>query len=145
MNAKDQLRQKIRDMREDKQMTQAEMAELLHMSETGYAKIERGESSIRIERLDQIAQVFGVSIADLIPFNSDGGIVFNNSNENFSNSSNFTVALGASALEAEVAMLQQHLEAKDAIILSREREIEVLRQQIVALEKLVAVLEKKPL
>jgi hypothetical protein len=51
MNARDQLRQNIRDLREDKHLTQAVMAEKLGMSETGYAKIERGESGVRIERL----------------------------------------------------------------------------------------------
>ena len=49
MKASDQLRQNIRDFREDKHLTQALMAEKLGMSETGYAKIERGESGVRIE------------------------------------------------------------------------------------------------
>ena len=44
MKPEDRLRQNIRDMREDKKLTQADMAEKLGLSETGYAKIERGES-----------------------------------------------------------------------------------------------------
>ena len=102
MKPEDRLRQNIRDMREDKKLTQADMAEKLGLSETGYAKIERGESKIRIERLFQIAQVLDVSPAELIPFVDDGGITFNNSNDNFSNSSNFTLAIGNSAMENEI-------------------------------------------
>lgn len=61
MNTRDRLRQNIRDLREEQNMTQAAMAEKLGMSETGYAKIERGESGVRIERLEQIAQILHVA------------------------------------------------------------------------------------
>lgn len=142
MKPEDRLRQNIRDMREDKKLTQADMAEKLGLSETGYAKIERGESKIRIERLFQIAQVLDVSPAELIPFVDDGGITFNNSNDNFSNSSNFTLAIGSSAMENEIRALHQVLDAKNSILDSRDREIVALQQQIHALEKLVATLER---
>lgn len=92
MNARDQLRQNIRDLREDKRLTQAAMAEKLGMSETGYAKIERGESGVKIDRLRQIAQVLEVNIVDLIPFGDDV-ITLSNSNDNFSNSNNFNLSL----------------------------------------------------
>ena len=82
MRASDKLRQNIRDIREDKHFTQADMAEKLGLSITGYAKIERGQSQINIERLQQISKVLEVSIAELIPFGDDGVVVFNNSNDN---------------------------------------------------------------
>lgn len=122
MRASDKLRQNIRDIREDKHFTQADMAEKLGLSITGYAKIERGQSQINIERLQQISKVLEVSIAELIPFCDDGVVVFNNSNDNFSNSSNFSLALGNPALEAEVANLRQILAHKNEIIESRDRE-----------------------
>lgn len=143
MKARDQLRQNIRDLREDKHLTQAVMAEKLGMSETGYAKIERGESGIRIERLQQIAQVLEVNLADLIPLGDEGVLVFSNSNDNFSNSTNFSLALGNPALEAEISSLRNMLEIKNEVINSREREIETLKQQISTLEKLIAALEAR--
>jgi transcriptional regulator with XRE-family HTH domain len=142
MKSSDQLRQNIRDFREDKQLTQANMAEKLNMSETGYAKIERGESAIKYDRLVQIAQVLEVGIGELIPFGDEGSIIFNNSNDNFSNSSNFSLALGNAALEGEINSLHQIIEAKNEILDSREREIAALQQQISTLEKLVVALEK---
>ncbi|WP_109432660.1 helix-turn-helix transcriptional regulator [Aggregatibacter segnis] len=141
MRASDKLRQNIRDIREDKHFTQADMAEKLGLSITGYAKIERGQSQINIERLQQISKVLEVSIADLIPFGDDGVVVFNNSNDNFSNSSNFSLALGNPALEAEVANLRQILAHKNEIVESRDREINLLRQQVETLQKLISSLE----
>ena len=141
MRASDKLRQHIRGIREDKHFTQADMAEKLGLSITGYAKIERGQSQINIERLQQISKVLEVSIAELIPFGDDGVVFFNNSNDNFSNSSNFSLALGNPALEAEVANLRQILAHKNEIIESRDREINLLRQQVETLQKLISSLE----
>ena len=138
MRASDKLRQNIRDIREDKHFTQADMAEKLGLSITGYAKIERGQSQINIERLQQISKVLEVSIAELIPFGDDGVVVFNNSNDNFSNSSNFSLALGNPALEAEVANLRQILAHRNEIVESRDREINLLRQQVETLQKLIS-------
>ena len=76
MKPSDQLRQNIRDIREDKHLTQADMAEKLNLSETGYAKIERGESKLNIDRIQQIANVLEVNLADLIPFGDDAVIIF---------------------------------------------------------------------
>lgn len=45
------IQEKIRAMREIKHWSQEEMAEKLEMSPTGYARIERGESKLNLERL----------------------------------------------------------------------------------------------
>lgn len=42
------------------------------MSAGGYAKIERGETQLNIPRLEQIAQIFNVSIWDLLHAGKDG-------------------------------------------------------------------------
>ena len=67
--------------------------------------------------------------------------VFNISYDNFSNSRNFSLALGNPALEAEVANLRQILAHKNEIIESRDREINLLRQQVETLQKLISSLE----
>ncbi|MGX2973865.1 helix-turn-helix domain-containing protein [Ursidibacter arcticus] len=141
MNIRDQLRQNIRDIREDKNLTQADMAEKLGMSVTGYAKLERGESQVRVERLHQIAQIFEVSVEDLMAGDNEGVLVFNNSNDNFSNSSNFSVALGNPALEGEIAHLRYIIDAKNELLDAREREIQSLKAQITALNKVIERLE----
>ena len=52
------VNEKIRKIREAKDWSQEQMAEKLDMSLNGYAKIERGESKIYLDKLEQIAQVF---------------------------------------------------------------------------------------
>lgn len=142
MKPSDQLRQNIRDIREDKHLTQADMAEKLNLSETEYAKIERGESKLNIDRIQQIANVLEVNLADLIPFGDDAVIIFNNSNDNFSNSNNFSLAFGNNTLEQEIAKLHELLIMKNDVISSREREIELLKQQVATLNELVSVLNQ---
>lgn len=139
MNIRDQLRQNIRDYREDKHFTQADMAEKLGMSVTGYAKLERGESQIRVERLQQIAQILDVSIEELMVGESDI-IIFNNSNDN--NVSNFNLALGSPALAGEIKHLNYMIDAKNELLDARDREIESLKSQISVLQKMIQSLEK---
>lgn len=139
MKSSDKLRQNIRDIREDQGLTQAQMAEKLNLSVEGYAKIERGSSQVKIDRLEQIACVLGISIADLIPFGEDNVILLNNSNDNFNNSN---LAIGDPALNAEINLLRQMIEMKNELLTSREREIDSLKQQVETLQKLVAKLEK---
>ena len=64
------VNEKIRKIREAKDWSQEQMAEKLDMSLNGYAKIERGESKIYLDKLEQIAQVFDIDIVELMQ--SDG-------------------------------------------------------------------------
>ncbi|OLV26027.1 helix-turn-helix domain-containing protein [Haemophilus parainfluenzae] len=64
------VNEKIRKIREVKDWSQEQMAEKLNMSLNGYAKIERGESKIYLDKLEQIAQVFDIDVIELMQ--SDG-------------------------------------------------------------------------
>lgn len=64
------VNEKIRKFREAKDWSQEQMAEKLNMSLNGYAKIERGESKIYLDKLEQIAQVFDIDVVELM--HSDG-------------------------------------------------------------------------
>lgn len=64
------VNEKIRKIRKAKDWSQEQMAEKLNMSLNGYAKIERGESKIYLDKLEQIAQVFDIDVIELMQ--SDG-------------------------------------------------------------------------
>ena len=64
------INEKIRKFREAKDWSQEQMAEKLNMSLNVYAKIERGESKIYLDKLEQIAQVFDIDVVELMQ--SDG-------------------------------------------------------------------------
>lgn len=57
---------RIRDLREDKDMTQKEMANILGMSQTGYSKCETGENDIPTSILIQLSEFHKVSIDYLL-------------------------------------------------------------------------------
>lgn len=52
---------RLRDLREDHDKTQAEIAEMLGTSQTMYARYERGASELPIRHLVKLADYYGVS------------------------------------------------------------------------------------
>ena len=54
-------RKRIRDLREDHDKTQTEIAEMLGTSQTMYARYERGASELPIRHLQKLADYYGVS------------------------------------------------------------------------------------
>ena len=54
--------QRLRDMREDSDMTQAQLAELLHIQQTVYSRYERGVQTIPLEHLLKLADFYHVSL-----------------------------------------------------------------------------------
>jgi transcriptional regulator with XRE-family HTH domain len=57
---------RIRDLREDHDMNQTELAQKLGMSQTGYSKYETGENDIPTRVLIKLAQIYGTSIDYLL-------------------------------------------------------------------------------
>ena len=54
--------QRIRDLREDKDMNQTQVAKMLGMSQTGYSKYETGENDIPTQVLIKLANFYDTSI-----------------------------------------------------------------------------------
>ena len=57
---------RIRNLREDKDMTQTEVAKMLAMSQTGYSKYETGENDIPTNILIKLADFYDVSVDYLL-------------------------------------------------------------------------------
>ena len=53
---------RIRDLREDRDMTQKQVARILGMSQTGYSKYETGENDIPTAILIKLARFYNTSI-----------------------------------------------------------------------------------
>ena len=117
-----EVHDKIRVMREINQWSQEEMAEKLAMSAIGYAKIERGQTNINIEKLKQIAQIFNIDMVDLIA-NQDKTFFFSIGDNNV-NSHNLN----------SMDKFQLLLDAKDELLKQKDKEIEALKE-IIALLK----------
>lgn len=131
--------EKIRKQREDLDWTQEEMAEKLNLTANGYAKIERGETRLYLDRLEQIAQVFNVDITELL---SDKELVIVCDNEigdttigDNSNSSIHLYSSNDSTLAKEVEKLQAILEQKDILLAEKERQIQLLENYVKTLQE----------
>ena len=56
---------RIRKLREEKQLTQEGLCKLLHVTQSAIAKWESGESKPRADKLPELARVLGCTIDDL--------------------------------------------------------------------------------
>lgn len=54
--------ERIRNLREDRDMTQAQMAEYLKIHQTTYSDYEIGKLNIPVQVLSKIADLFGTSV-----------------------------------------------------------------------------------
>ena len=57
---------RIRDLREDKDLTQTQVARMLGMSQTGYSKYETGENDIPTAILIKLARYYNTSVDYLL-------------------------------------------------------------------------------
>ncbi|UOP05491.1 helix-turn-helix domain-containing protein [Conchiformibius kuhniae] len=136
---------KIRLMREINRWSQEEMAKRLNMSPNGYAKIERGETKLHLDKLTQIAEVFKVDVLELMT--TDKGVVF------FMNERCDYNYMGANACHhthyaategyAELDRLKLVLAHKDEVIEYKNNELQAVKNELAALKKLVALLEQQ--
>ena len=62
---------RIRDLREDKDLNQTEVAKFLEMSQTGYSKYETGENDIPTTILIKLARFYNTSIDYLLGDTND--------------------------------------------------------------------------
>jgi transcriptional regulator with XRE-family HTH domain len=129
-----QIHEKLKVMRQFKGWTQEELAEKLNWAVNSYAKIERGEASIKLEKLKKIAEVMGVEMEELV--NSNDKTVFNFAeNCNPTNLTQGYILLTETQCAHELEKSYLIIELKDKEIAMQQREIEQLNKMIALLEK----------
>ena len=73
--------EKIRALRDLKNLSQANMASMLGLSELAYGKIERDHTDIKLSRLEQIAKVLSITVPKLLGFDDAVANFFENCNQ----------------------------------------------------------------
>lgn len=130
MGERMKVNEKIRMVRESKSWSQEQMAEKLHMSTNGYAKIERGETRLNLPKMEKIAELFDMNLLELLSVSDKSVICL--VNENSTHSSNY---YGASQeLVAELEKLQLSLAHKDELLAQQARELETLQALVASLK-----------
>ena len=61
-----EMQLRIRDLREDSDLTQRQVADYLMCDQSLYSKYERGERSLPLELAVKLAQYYGVSVDYLV-------------------------------------------------------------------------------
>lgn len=62
---------RIKNLREDKDLTQKEVAKVINKSQQGYSHIEEGRAELRIDDLIKLCKFYGVSADYLIGMTDD--------------------------------------------------------------------------
>lgn len=126
------VNEKIRFLRENKNLTQDEMAERLGMSTNGYAKIERGETRLTIPKLEQIVEVFDTDILELMSLGEK--IVYFQDSDNHSiniiNPTSQDLTIEIIQLKQTIAHQQEMLETKNQLIETQKLQLESLQKII---------------
>ena len=130
------INEKIRQLREQHQLSQENMADKLGMSVTGYGKIERGEVRSNLSRLEQISEVFDMDICELLSFGENDKVYFNNTVSDSNHSNNVLVAVGNDNLEKVIQQLQLMLNYKDELLAQKDKIINGLEREVELLRKL---------
>lgn len=66
-----QIYQRMRDLREDKDMKQSEVAEVLNMKQQQYSEYERGKREMPIKTYIELAKYYNVSLDYLAGLTND--------------------------------------------------------------------------
>ncbi len=110
----------LQKLRKTQHLSQEQMAEMMGMSKNGYGKLERGESRITVEHLQQIAQVFNIDVADLLKEDRDFTLLLGDNHGNYANHYYNN--------HHELEKLQLIIAHKDELLAQKDKEIELLRQ-----------------
>jgi len=131
------LSEKIKFMRQLKGWSQEKIAKELGMSVNGYSNIERGETDIKLSRLQQIADAFDVDLLELFAVGEKNVLCLmgevNHSKFNW---------LSINSKD-ETSELQHELEKAHLLLKERDKEVSYLKQEIEHLKEMMTLLKNK--
>lgn len=61
----------VKALREERGLTQQQIAELIHMHRSNYSKVEKGERDLSLDSVNTIAKYFGLTIDQLVNFDGN--------------------------------------------------------------------------
>jgi transcriptional regulator with XRE-family HTH domain len=124
------VHEKIRLIRETKGLTQEQLAEKLKMSPSAYGDIERGDSDIKLSRLEKIAESLEVKLSELFELSEKGSLNIINS---LHSNKETKIHISSSASELEKQLVINELQSEKMSM--KDREIENLKEIITLLKR----------
>lgn len=151
------IQDKIRYLRQQQKWTQEQTADRLSMSASSYARLENGDTRLNAEKLDKLARLFGVDVADLL----DNGNISLSSHQTSDHSQSHHAQTqtdfyhtqnyyyGNEALNVEIDRLKQSVQHQAEALRQKEEMLSQLKQmlhqkdgEIALLKELLALLRE---
>jgi transcriptional regulator with XRE-family HTH domain len=117
------IHNKIKKLRE-RLFTQQEMADKLHIHLKTWQKIENGITKLDVDRLKAIAEIFEMTIEDLI--NVEDSVYIGEIKDNDVGFNNSSITINHKS-EVETQLYERIIAEKDKVIIEKDKEIEYLR------------------
>lgn len=122
---------KIKHLREFNKMSQEEMAAKMHMSTNSYGRIERGETQADLNRLEQIANIFNIDVAELISKSESDLILLitaGNGSPNYYGNPADALTVENEKLKLMLSAKEEALAHKNEMLIQKDKEIALLRK-----------------
>lgn len=116
------IQDSVRKSRKQSGLTQEQMAEKLDLSLTAYANLERGQTAMNLERLQQISEILDVDVMELIGNGLNKSVVLLGSSVD---------CVGHAMIHygnEDAEQLKEIIKLKDEIINRQQNEINLLNQ-----------------
>ena len=132
-----EVNEKVKKMRQLNRLTQEQMAEKLHLTLSGYQKLESGKWQFDVAKLECCAAIFGITLSELLSVDENSSIYLVNSPSHAQNGSVLCISnrdkinntfYGVEALAAENESLKN-------TIAHQEKEISLLRELLETLKQ----------
>lgn len=156
----------IKAIRVKKGLTQEEVAEKLNTTQGNYTRIERGQTQLTVERLEELADIFQMSVSAILEYGSENAIDFKEDVEyyfkqnqklekkveelkkqieEFEETDSFFTERKNNEIESlkqRNKALQEKIKQKEEIILERDKTIQDKDKVISMFEKTIDILSK---
>lgn len=125
--------QKIKKLREVHQLTQDQMAQKMHISPNTYGRLERGETKMTEQRLEQVAKILNVDAAKILSIPEDK-VIFLATENTLTECENSQVICYQPnhdiELKIEIEKLKLALELKDNLLAEKDKRISILEELV---------------
>ena len=136
---KEQIGLKVKQLRTVKSWSREQMANKIGISVAAYGSIERGETNVNATRLAQLAEIFEITLSDLLGLTEKN--VFNFITGTHNKCDNWQV--NSPPGTTQDSTLQHEIEKYQLIQQSQQKEIEHLQRHIAQLEEINRLLKEK--
>lgn len=119
------VEEKIRNLRELKNLTQEYMAEQLGITQAGYSKIESGNTKLTYNKIEEISKVLGVQTEELLAFDSQK---YFNSFNNVKGNNNGSVTIQVEDGDIK-SLYEDKIRLLEKLLFNTERELQSYRDR----------------